>query len=459
MTDDDLRDFTSENLPMKNAMNKVSQYFDRKVQSAGEQPTHTTFRWFAAAPRFRLYDEEVMTLFAKISQHHLAETFPILQEPITIGKSRMELVFAAAAVGGLFCMVPGRFRIVRAFYNDSRRMVLDPVYQHKFQNTPDGKLEVARTLIYLAIYGLCSGDQRSYEFTEAFYGDTLSAIKDYVHLAANVGVRRKRSTNDQMHALLQSLYTLECYRVLIMHRPPAGGFNDIRGLQQLLEQSGDTSFSLSSFFDPASEPSRTTKSEKASLSAIIALAWPVLARDVKQTESPSLWRADFFELALNNWAKSQDRSPPWRTTILYNMMIMSIHANLGLILRLAHAPKGVRNRTESSTAFATLKRWRETRHFVIARWHAQALLQRVRLGMKEEGEAGAALGRPSPIVEPPHLPYCVYYASLVLWTSSLLSPDGTKDEELPKSTCVQILAGMKVRVAELLAGILRDLKP
>jgi hypothetical protein len=89
-----------------------------------EQPKH---RWFSAPPRFQIYDEEVMNVFVNITEHHLAKTIPILADFRATENCRKELYLAYAAVGGLFCNIPGRFKVVNSMYNDARRMLLDPV--------------------------------------------------------------------------------------------------------------------------------------------------------------------------------------------------------------------------------------------------------------------------------------------------------------------------------------------
>jgi hypothetical protein len=68
-----------------------------------------------------------MDVFVNIAKHHLAKRFPVFADSTTAETSRKQLQLAYAAVGGLFCNVPGRFEVVDSMYNDARRMLLDPV--------------------------------------------------------------------------------------------------------------------------------------------------------------------------------------------------------------------------------------------------------------------------------------------------------------------------------------------
>ncbi len=109
------------------ATEMMQHYFDqisRPSSPRHEKPKH---RWFSAPPRFQIYDEEVMNVFVNITKHHLVKTFPILDDFMAAANPRKALNLAYAAVGGLFCNIPGRFKVVNSMYNDARRMLLDPV--------------------------------------------------------------------------------------------------------------------------------------------------------------------------------------------------------------------------------------------------------------------------------------------------------------------------------------------
>ena len=111
----------------RSAMEMMQHYFEqisRPSSPRHEKPKH---RWFSAPPRFQIYDEEVINVFVNITKHHLIKTFPILDDFMAAENPRKALHLAYAAVGGLFCNIPGRFKVVNSMYNDARRMLLDPV--------------------------------------------------------------------------------------------------------------------------------------------------------------------------------------------------------------------------------------------------------------------------------------------------------------------------------------------
>ena len=112
---------------IQNAMEMAQHYFEQISRPSSPGPDRRKQRWFSAPPRFQIYDEEVMIVFVNITKHHLVQTFPVLADFSSAEETRKELHLAYAAVGGLFCNVPGRFKVVNSMYNDSRRMLLDPV--------------------------------------------------------------------------------------------------------------------------------------------------------------------------------------------------------------------------------------------------------------------------------------------------------------------------------------------
>jgi hypothetical protein len=110
-----------------NAMEMMQQYFEQTSGPPSPRQGKPKHRWFSAPPRFQIYDEEVMNVFVNITKYHLLKTFPILDDFLDAENSSKALHLAYAAVGGLFCNIPGRFKVVNSMYNDARRMLLDPV--------------------------------------------------------------------------------------------------------------------------------------------------------------------------------------------------------------------------------------------------------------------------------------------------------------------------------------------
>jgi hypothetical protein len=111
----------------QHAMEMMQHYFEQISRPSSPRHGKPKHQWFSAPPRFQIYDEGVMKLFSNITKHHLTRTFPILADFTVAENPRNELQLAYAAVGGLFCNIPGRFKVVNSMYNDARRMLLDPV--------------------------------------------------------------------------------------------------------------------------------------------------------------------------------------------------------------------------------------------------------------------------------------------------------------------------------------------
>jgi hypothetical protein len=202
------------------------------------------------------------------------------------------------------------------------------------------------------------------------------------------------------------------------------------------------------------------------LGSISIMAWPVLPRGIIQSQWRTLWNAEFLELALNRWAYIQGDGVSWSMLLLYHLIHVNIHTNMGLVQRFAHSPAESPFRKTSGRAFAAIEQWQKSRHYLVAKWHAQSIVRRAKDAMVASqmrasdslGDVPSGNGRALILPESPHLPYCVYFSALVLWCGSIVSPDEKILNLSSIDTCSQLLSGMKVRVAELLEGILRELK-
>ena len=264
---------------------------------------------------------------------------------------------------------------------------------------------------------------------------------------------------------------LECYRVILLLRPPGSSFRsdfEFRGHGGSASSAPEVDILVTTLFTPGSSVASPYKQQDniIALASIGLMSWPVLPRGITQPQKRTLWNAEFLELALNSWAKSQSDSVSWSTLLLYHLIHVGIHTNMGLVQRFAHSPAESPFRTRSGTAFACIEQWQKTRHYPAAKWHAQSILRRVKEAMAASqkrstdsmGDVPSGTGRPLILPEPPHLPYCVYFSALILWCGSIVSNDEKISNLSSIETCSHLLSGMKIRVAELLEGILRELK-
>lgn len=271
--------------------------------------------------------------------------------------------------------------------------------------------------------------------------------------------------------MTESLYVLESYRVILLLRPPNCSFRSdfaFRGYGGFASSASDVDNLVRTLLTPGSSVASSYQQQDSiiALASISIMAWPVLPRGIIQSQKRTLWNAEFLELALNSWARTQSHGCNWSMLLLYHLIHVSIHTNMGLVQHFAHSPAQSLFRKKSGRAFACIEQWQKSNHYLVAKWHAQSILRRVKDAMAASqmrssdslGDVPSGTGRPLILPESPHLPYCVYFSALVLWCGSIVSTDEKVLNLSSIDTCSQLLSGMKVRVAELLEGILRELK-
>jgi hypothetical protein len=83
--------------------------------------------WYSAVPNLTHYRPEIKEVFLRLFQRHIPATFPIFERPNCQHKRPASYILAMAAVGGLFCSVPGSAEVARSMYNDARRLSLATV--------------------------------------------------------------------------------------------------------------------------------------------------------------------------------------------------------------------------------------------------------------------------------------------------------------------------------------------
>ncbi|KEF54731.1 uncharacterized protein A1O9_09173 [Exophiala aquamarina CBS 119918] len=459
----------------RDALNSIRGYFERN--GAGTRPVREQLA--ISTPRMQIYDAELVDLLATLAIHHLAQAFPILS--VQLGTVRTTKFYnlndlSMAAVGGLFCDLPGRFRVVNAMYNDSRRILLHKAQRGGFLPLGD-KLNAIRVFIILEIYGLCSGDKRSFEFVEVFHSRMLFLLKDFKINLAEKFASLPSSLVETCRALSLSLHMIECYRVILLLRPPDTFFRSLfcfSGGDAVLQN--DTADRLvHSLFTPDTPISTAhTYHDKATTLLIIAISASL--RLTSSDSSPivrSLWRIEYFELALSRWHNAQlQHSTDWSLLALYHLICINLHANVGLIQRLVHASDGLRGDGRTNQLWSSLDAWRTSRHYPAAKWHAQTILSRLNEVLAPSAaihhsseDDGLQDGIPNTFQqavppESPHLPYAVYIATIVLWCGDQMCTESTNGVSTAYiDTSILLLASMRVRIAALLQRALRKLRP
>ena len=272
---------------------------------------------------------------------------------------------------------------------------------------------------------------------------------------------------------MESLYVLECYHVILLLRPPVSHIrSDFEAWHHASPSSSSSGIKdvVTALFTPGSSVNHPCRHQDniVVLSTISIMAWPVFPRGLIASQNSTLWKPEFIELALNDWAQNQGPCVDWSALLLYHLIHISLNSNISLIQRFAHSPTKSPFRARSGKAFACIEQWQQNSHYPVAKWHALSILRRVKDAMSASQKrpsdtlgdvtAGSGNGRSLILPEAPHLPYCVYHAGLVLWCGSIVSAEEKTSNAPSIDTCSQLLSGMRVRVAELLEGILRELQ-
>lgn len=163
------------------------------------------------------------------------------------------------------------------------------------------------------------------------------------------------------------------------------------------------------------------------LAEIASFSWFVSSHGPWGFREPALWKSDFVEVQLERWrtdCSSDTVIDPW-TKSLYHMVHLNLHSNIDLLQRHARLVAKIGHLPLRPSVFCSIERWRNSRHYRTCRWHAEQVLEIVKSSSKQypstltsRATGEAVCGSPRPPVansEPPHVPFCIYYATLILW--------------------------------------------
>ncbi|KIW48009.1 uncharacterized protein PV06_00648 [Exophiala oligosperma] len=474
--------------PLNNLTAMMQEYFDRKSRPSSPSPARASKVWYSAPPHIEDHNRDIIRVFHNVFRRHIPKTFSLFEDTaITSSKNQPAFTLALAAIGGLFCTTPGSAQVAKSMYDDARRMVLSTVNTQScsddFSACRLDKFIVAKTFVLLALYGLCSGDKRSYEFLEVFHGNLIHSVQEYSK-ACQWSPQTDDIDKDNTR-LLEALHILDCYRVIIMQRPPSLArkysesflrtptnrsrisklHNVIAGLVgggHTVDLGPNTTFgltslaSLSSFVWPATYPQQN-----------------VYGTDKYQSDDLFVWRADFAELACDTWLRTIHRPENLSHLVVYHMMGIILHSNLTVLQNFAHSGPGSAARdAERGLAAREIHAWTNDRHYTTAQWHAENMIAGIEAALTEAATArqtqhssartsSLPLELPGLVFEAPHIPYAVYYASLVLWSGAFTAPNLVKSALPARAQLArgeQILLVHKVHIAQLLARLLSGIR-
>lgn len=202
----------------------------------------------------------------------------------------------------------------------------------------------------------------------------------------------------------------------------------------------------------------------AGLGAVASFAWYSSPHGCFGWREPTLWDSNFVDIALERWIELQSGEvAPW-TLLLFHMAHIHLHANLGLLQHIARLV--ARTSLRSSAGYVTaIEQWLTGRHYEISRYHAESILKIAKntLGTEQRNfhcsKSGNFASHSQAVVpEPPHLPFCIYFATLVLWYGNLFPERDRLIHNAFLEAGAQILSGLHVRVAIYLRDALYELR-
>jgi hypothetical protein len=381
--------------------------------------------------------------------------------------------------------------------------------------------------ILLELYGLCSGDKRSYEFVEAFHGNLIQvsppdhtvqtiilltacqSVQEYSQVCnvSGSGVEDESEqfrsvhwlihaeapgncslTSTTIHRLLEALYILDCYRVIVMHRPPSLSWHHVVSFSQMHSAGSqiDRLFhSVAELTDGGHACTSLLSNEfsLASLACLCIYSWP--ARYPRQNsygpdnmlrESLCLWKADVAELACDAWLRTTGKAKDPSHLAIYHMMNIMLHTNLTVLQSFAHSAPGSTERDpKKGLAAREIHMWTQDRHYKIARWHAESMITSIEEAFtaptnrveRQHPQQPSSWSKFSTTetrrlpYEAPHVPYAIYYATLVLWCGLLADTTTVSSSvvaQAPIARGERILSLHKLHIAQLLARVLNEIK-
>lgn len=226
-----------------------------------------------------------------------------------------------------------------------------------------------------------------------------------------------------------------------------------------------------------------TEFSLASLACVSVFLWPVMyprqnryGIDDVTVESLSLWKKDFVDLACDSWFRVHGRVADASHLTVYHMLNIMLRANLTVIQSFAHsAPESPARDPAKGLAAREIHRWTQSPHYKISRWHAEHLIATIERTFmaptnkfKQPGiqpshkkaSSSSTEARQLPF-EAPHIPYAVYFATLIIWCSAM-TEEGNPLNSLVAQAIItrgeRILLLHKVHIAQLLARVLRDVR-
>lgn len=288
--------------------------------------------------------------------------------------------------------------------------------------------------------------------------------------------------------LLCDIQLLECYRTVLLQRPPnlfPSMFPDLDFPHEIDSSSMENFGSLSvlSTLQILMTPGRPAEKlicpshSIYSLASLATLCWHAMSTSPAASIAVFPWRKEAFHLALNKWANSHQTLPNPSVLMLFHMTSVGLCVNITHIHGIAHLR--LQNTQSPLALIEHLKEMPElaTEDCQAAIWHSEQIVRLAKrlTNSPPENASGKICQtlRPSEHSsnpssdskrntadpEPPHIAFCIYLAHLMLWSAALVRlPSDTEALNAQLDTGIYILSHLKVRVAKVFQNVLRRLK-
>ncbi|KAK5051938.1 hypothetical protein LTR84_002741 [Exophiala bonariae] len=444
---------SSDELRIESSVGWIQDHFRRRSHSSSPLTNEAKKLWYSAPPRLQLYDKEVLNVLLNIARRHVATTFKLFADFEAKTNTSHELCLAMAAIGALFLGVDCGITVAKTLYNDARRIHFENFHSNGVKSSFQAASSSVKTFILLTIYGISSGDKRSYEFVEAFHVSMIQAMR---YCCQFVPTELTLAETEELSLISEAMEIIQCYNVLLLQRPPQ--LSPIHLLESMMTTS---TVGLGPLFDCSHEAERVTGSIR-EVANLGAYTWASNLRGQEQTRQWQLWRPELIELGLERWLKAK-RLCPTTTDLssmtLYHMSYLQLNVNLGLLQLFACGFATDPKVTKEGNFHEGLKTCTSGRSFEAALWHAKTMIQEIKgeLEVVEPDRSNLGISKRR-ILEPPHLAYCIYFSILVVWCGECVS---TGLLSLARDSCIkdgiQILDMLKIRVAKVLRRALCEL--
>ncbi|KAK3673517.1 hypothetical protein LTR78_006751 [Recurvomyces mirabilis] len=462
---------------------KMQDWFSATSRSSSPSRNRIRKMWYSGMPDPDHYKKEVKEVFLRLFMKHIPHSFPLFDRKHSSEHERPVMyVLAMAAVGGLFCSVPGSGEVARSMCNDARRLVLAAYTARNLvdpgSDTVESRLVSVKTMILLGIYGICSGDKRSYEFYEAFYADMSHAVEEFASSLEEGD--NFVAWDSQVACLVGALYILDSYRVTIMLRPPLLPWWGIESLLASSTPKRELSVLLSraQHLWRMHPPIKDLSSDPPGLAILCSFAphvWRIMyaqhnadAGEDMLLSTREMGHPSFAEMACDHWLHAQPDTVQSSHLAVYHMMNIILHANVKTLQTFAHSPSDSHTRDQKRSMVAReVHRWAHDRDCKNAEWHARRLMAVIEMSVMHWSpgntlgkETSSSQGIPTPeTYESPHVPYAVYFAAIILWCIGVVGEKAVTETELraPIIRAERLLLLHKMHVAKNLIRALRSI--